>query len=228
MSFHGLEARFVPIVAWPGPPTRDRKRGPFRATVGQTVSLLKRELAHLGARNIVIQLDGDESQIRRDGYPRADGCFRPGVIVTFDSRHGPLSYPCDTYAYWDQNLRAIALALEALRAVDRYGVTRRGEQYTGWKKLPPGGAITTTMPVEEAARFMVKVVNPHAPDDVLVMRVREILAGGREAVTQWYHAAAKELHPDRPGGSTERMATLNRAKQALEAFHNGNGKRSQG
>lgn len=39
---------------------------------------------------------------------------------------------------WEDNLRAIALALEALRKVDRYGVTRRGEQYTGWKQLTAG------------------------------------------------------------------------------------------
>ena len=34
------------------------------------------------------------------------------------------------------NLRAIALALAALRAVERYGVTRRQEQYKGWAELP--------------------------------------------------------------------------------------------
>src|SRR5579863_10251967 len=46
-----------------------------------------------------------------------------GIILTFNSKHGPLSYPCDKYSNWQANLRAIALSLEALRAVDRYGVT---------------------------------------------------------------------------------------------------------
>lgn len=44
-------------------------------------------------------------------------------------RRGHLSYPCDTFTTLQDNLRVIALALEALRMVDRYGVTRRGEQY---------------------------------------------------------------------------------------------------
>ena len=38
------------------------------------------------------------------------------------------------------NLRSIALGLKALRAVDRYGVSRRGEQYAGFRAaLTAGG-----------------------------------------------------------------------------------------
>lgn len=36
---------------------------------------------------------------------------------------------------WQINLRAIALGLEALRKLDRYGITSRGEQYTGWRAI---------------------------------------------------------------------------------------------
>lgn len=32
--------------------------------------------------------------------------------------------------------------LQALRAVDRYGVTRRGEQYAGWKQLAAGSGAS--------------------------------------------------------------------------------------
>jgi hypothetical protein len=60
------------------------------------------------------------------------------VTVAFDSKHGSLKYTADKFATWQENLRAIALGLEALRKVDRYGVTTRGEQYTGWKALPAG------------------------------------------------------------------------------------------
>jgi hypothetical protein len=48
-------------------------------------------------------------------------------------------YATDVCERWEHNVRAIALGLEALRAVDRHGITRRGEQYAGFKALPPGG-----------------------------------------------------------------------------------------
>jgi hypothetical protein len=102
--------------------------------------LLERELRALRAKNIVIQAAVTDQDIRNDGWLRANARpEHPGVILTFDSRHGPLSYPCDAFNDWQANVRAIALALEALRKVDRYGVTKRGEQYTGWKALPAAG-----------------------------------------------------------------------------------------
>jgi hypothetical protein len=101
--------------------------------------LLDKELRALGARRVVIQLALQEGNIRLDGWPRA--AARPahsGVVIAFESKHGPLKYHSDQFTGWQDNLRAIALGLEALRAVDRYGITRRGEQYQGWKALPAG------------------------------------------------------------------------------------------
>lgn len=57
------------------------------------------------------------------------------MILSFDSSVGHLSYPCDTYDRWEDNLYAISKSLEALRAVDRHGVTKRGEQYRGFLEL---------------------------------------------------------------------------------------------
>jgi hypothetical protein len=101
------------------------------------MALLARELRQLGAKNIVVQAAVTDADIRLDGKLRANAYpEHPGVILTFDSKFGPLSYPCDRFTTYQDNLRAIALALEALRKVDRYGVTKRGEQYTGWKAIP--------------------------------------------------------------------------------------------
>lgn len=124
----------------------------FRSTVGQTATLLARELRYLGSKNAVLELDLRERDIRLDGMPRSDA--RPGnptVVLSFDSKFGPLRYATCEYTSWDDNLRAIALAMEALRAVDRYGVSKRGEQYVGWRQLPastdPADSLTS---VEEA------------------------------------------------------------------------------
>lgn len=138
---YGLDATFRPISTWPGQMTRNRKRSRFDSPWAMTLDLLKTELRHIGARNIVIELALSESEIRGDGYPRAQARpEHPGVILSLESRHGPLRYPCDTFTDWQSNLRAIALALEALRKVDRYGVTKHGEQYKGWLRLSDGVA----------------------------------------------------------------------------------------
>ncbi len=54
-------------------------------------------------------------------------------------------------ADWQHNVRAIALTLEALRAVDRYGATETGQQYAGFKALPAGRAMPASHMTTEAA-----------------------------------------------------------------------------
>src|ERR1700675_3855774 len=84
----------------------------------------------LDAKKLVFQIDVRESEIRLDGLPSARARPNdPAVIVSFDSKHGPLRYFCDQFTDWQDNIRAIALGLEALRKVERYGITHRGEQY---------------------------------------------------------------------------------------------------
>lgn len=146
----GLEWRVKPIDRWLGERSEKRKSHPFR-TEGRyghrhgvdwssTTTLLERELRMLKAvpGTVILQMEVTDRDIRKDGWIRANASPRgPGVILTFESRlHGHLSYPCDSFTDWQANVRAIALALEALRKVSRYGVGRHGESYRGWKALP--------------------------------------------------------------------------------------------
>ena len=135
-----MNIRCRPITLWPPEFSRTRTSDQFSAGWLDTLDLLQRELGKLDAANVVIELALDESEIRLDGWPRANARpTHPGVIVSFDSRHGPLRYGTDAFPRWQSNVRAIALGLEALRKVDRYGIGRRGEQYVGWKALGTGG-----------------------------------------------------------------------------------------
>jgi hypothetical protein len=130
---------FRPLsMALPAPTFDGWSGSPFRASWTDTVGLLLRE--HLKPRETLIEIDVREQDIRLDGMPRANAVQQsPGVVLTLiGTPHGDLRYPCSTYRTWQANVRAIALALEALRKVDRYGVTKRGEQYAGWKALPAG------------------------------------------------------------------------------------------
>lgn len=138
-----MNVRFRPINHWPPDFSRAKQSSdPFRASWSDTLGILQWELGWLGSNEVVIEAGFRERDIRLDGWPRSDARQPdfPGVIISFESKHGPLRYGTDAFPRWQSNLRAIALGLEALRKVDRYGIGRRGEQYQGWKQLPSGEA----------------------------------------------------------------------------------------
>lgn len=189
---------FRPIDAWPGEFTRNRQRSRFDSTYSQTLDLLKRELRQLGARNVVLQIAITGQDLRRDGLMRANSQpSHPGVILSFESKFGPQSYPCDKFTNWQHNLRAIALTLEHLRAVDRYGVSKRGEQYRGWDALPPPREETT---IEKAAAW----IRARAGGTV------ERILSSREELKAAYNRYSQVVHPDKPNGNNAEFLELKR------------------
>jgi hypothetical protein len=136
---------------------------PFRAPWARTVDLLAHELRALRPNTrpgappfrAILELALQPGDFRLDGVPRANArAAHPGVVlVVAGSRYGDLRYPCSTFADWQDNVRAIALALEALRKVDRYGVTKRGEQYAGWLALPAGNGASPDRGREIVQRY---------------------------------------------------------------------------
>jgi hypothetical protein len=210
-----LNARFVPLESWPGKPTRPRKDSRFRAPYLDTLDLLEFELKEIHAKEILIQAFFTRDQLRNDSWPKGNAVPSDvGVIVSFDSPKGPLSFPCDTFNTFDCNLRAIALALQALRAVDRYGVTQSNEQYKGWARLPaPADQPFRTK--EDAADFLISQANPEMTDRAGFVRSAVLSHGpARDGA---YKAAAKRLHPDANGGSHEMFVRLQAAMKLLEA-----------
>jgi hypothetical protein len=197
-----IDARFVTIIDWPGKKLESWKRrdGRFKAAYAKTLDVLERELAHLRAKDIVIQAYFDRSSIRNDGWPKSSARpSEPGVVVSFIGKAGEMAFPCDTYTDWEDNLRAIALSLEALRTVDRYGVTQHGEQYKGWAKLPPA---PEKMSVQDALAFIALQTGIHVTS--------------AEGLRDAYRMAAKNVHPDSSNGSNDQFVLLGKAKAALE------------
>lgn len=138
-----MRVTFRPLPVWPHAETKPRTYSRFQATWNVTLEDLAYEVDKLDGTNVVFGAGFRESDLRMDGWPRADRrqepYLHPGVELSFDSRHGRLVYATDAFTDWRSNVRAIALSLEALRAVDRYGVSKRGQQYAGWAQLGPGG-----------------------------------------------------------------------------------------
>lgn len=185
-----LQARFVPIEQWPGKKRQrhQQKCAAFKASYLQTLDKLESELEKLRASNILIQAYFTHAQVRNDGWPKTAAVpSESGVVLSFDSPKGPLSFPCDTYQTYDDNLRAIALSLEALRAVDRYGVTQGNEQYKGWARIEAPKPGRTWESAEMAARFIADHADGVTTDEVLNIR---------DMRTYAYRRAAAKLHPD--------------------------------
>lgn len=184
--------KISPMREWPGPLTPDRQKrvSKFRSgfqtatPLSETMVLLKRELKAIGARNVEMLIALRPEDFRNDGYPRAAAkAAHSGIVLSFDNQVGHLSYPCDTFTTWQDNLRAVALALEALRKVDRYGVTKNGEQYKGFLELeaPKPGSLSSV--------------------DAAVHRLEELtgIEHGKRDVNYMLRRAQRLYHPDISG-----------------------------
>ena len=194
--------------------TGRHRRSSFQSSWTSTLVLLDAEMRQLKARDIVLEMDVAERDIRIDGQVRANARpASPAVRLAFDSMHGPLTYGTDAFASWQDNVRAIALGLEALRKVDRYGITKRGEQYTGFKALPSGGpiALEPAMDVDLAWSTLGSYAAPGDTRTIAQLRATatadEVQAMLRRARTRW--------HPDRPDGDRALWDLVEQAAVAL-------------
>lgn len=195
----------APMREWPGTMTARRRRSQFDSTHSATLALLTRELRELGAKNPTLLIALRPEDFRMDGLPRAGRvAAHPGIVLSFDSKHGALSYPCDTFDRWQDNLRAIALALEALRKVDRYGVTARGEQYRGFMALEataaPAGFATATAAYEWLLTLTGSEHLPGMPSEAMLLRKAQRIShpdmGGDAATFQRVSLAEAKLRED--------------------------------
>lgn len=218
---------FRPLGEWPRPKTKHPDRSPFTNGWSDTVTLLEREIGYLIVKSkpeVLIQVDAPEGAMRLDGGIRADARVKfHGVIISFESKFGPQSFMCDKYnmanwanrgdSPWKDNARAIALGLEALRKVDRYGITDSGQQYTGWRALNPGTPLgPVKMTIEDAARFIAK----HSSAIEIQTDAWRILLDDKDLVKARYRDAAAKLHPD-AGGDSALFTQLREARDLLLA-----------
>lgn len=197
------ELRDLGVVVRPfdgAPPPLGHRAAQFSASWPSTLELLARELRHLDAKQIVLELALRDRDIRVDGMPRADARLEhDGVRLSFSSKWGPLRYETGEYdgvpyrriPGWQANVRAIALSMEALRTVDRYGVSKRGEQYRGWRAIGMGSGDDSLATAEHARAFLaewdgdvkraIRETHPDRGGDESVfrkvMRARELVGG---------------------------------------------------
>ncbi|QDH92873.1 DnaJ-like chaperonin [Gordonia phage Bakery] len=212
MSDYPTGMTLRPIERWPRKLTVNRERSQFSAPWKSTLELLERELSHLSSdprrfvAPSVLQIAMREQDFRLDGMPRANARpEHPGVILTIETPRGSLSFPCDKYLTWQENLRAIALTMEALRRVDRYGTTPNAEQYTGWAQLPSASTVAQSFTVDEAEATLRRLAGD----------MDESLSLGTMA--QVYRRARANAHPDRHHDNREYWDAVEAAADVLRA-----------
>lgn len=135
---------------------------------------------------------------RKDGtpYSSAREPEDSGVAVCVELDGSPRVFACDKWNRVADNLAAIAASLEALRGLERWGMTEAERAFTGFAALPAPG--------EARARTCWTVLEIAPTTDP-----KEINAAWR--------SRAEVCHPDKPGGSHDAMAELNTARdQAIQ------------
>jgi hypothetical protein len=196
-------------LAWPlgWPRTRDDDRESDRRfatrasmysvsygsiTVARARDQLADELARLGATDIVISTNLSGRRLPAD----------PGVAVYFKHKRRALVMAQDRFASVAGNLRSLALAVEAMRQLERHGGGSMMERaFTGFVAIAPP---SWKKPWREV--FGLK------PGDT---------PASQEDLTLMFKERAKRRHPDN-GGSDTLMAELNVAfREAKEELSNG-------
>jgi hypothetical protein len=192
-----IDVRFR-FVAEPAKKAVGYQNPQFRSSYGQTLKKLDEELSKVDACDVVIEAGYRQEDIRLDGWPRGKSApIHPGAVLYFrkGTSKDVLRFPCWTFARFEANLHAIALTLEALRAIDRYGVTMGHQQYAGFKQIPaPSSQINLSG--ERAAADLLKLSGRHSsptPND------SHYLLTNYDAAVSAYREAVKFHHPDAGG-----------------------------
>lgn len=165
-----------------------REASAFKVTLGVARDELFAEIGRLGAYQVVVS---SNVPLRQDGKPYASTpkLDDPGVAAYFNHKGRAMCFACDRWSKVEDNMRAIAKTIDALRGIARWGTGDMLEAaFTGFVALPA----------------------PDAKRDWW-----EVLGVQRNASADEARAAfrrlASEHHPDRPSGDAKRMAEVNEA-----------------
>lgn len=182
--------------------TKSPRRSKFRQTFGWSRDKVIRQIRMLGGTQPVISTN---IPLKNDGFPYAT--YRTpddkGVAVYFMYNKEQVTFACDKWDKIEDNLYAIALTIEAIRGMDRWGVSDMLKRaFTGFTALPPGKGDGQAHKPEEW--YDVLEVQPDAHPDVIRNAFRE---------------KAKTTHPDLGGSHEEFIKLKNAYDKAMQQFN---------
>lgn len=158
-----MRATWRPLPAWPYPP-QPRLASRFKTAWGASLEKLEQEIGRVGGKDVLIGVVATDDQFTLAGTPKSGfRVLHPGAEVSFTDEAGRrLTFHTDRYPAFHDNIQAIAAGLEALRAVERHGITTTGQQYAGFAMLGQGDVDRGRALVEAAGgvREALKAAHP--------------------------------------------------------------------
>lgn len=178
--------------------TKTRKSSPFKQTPENAQIFLNNELIRLGVQSLIIS---SNVPVRKDGYLYTDMATSkiddPGVAIYFKYKEQDVSMCCDTYERPWENVYALGKGIEALRGMERWGVSEFMERaFTGFKALPEqtNGATVTWWKILDL------------PEDA-----------NSDMIKSAYRKLSLIYHPDMPTANAEKFIQITKAyEEALK------------
>lgn len=146
----------------------------YPGSVGSEISGLKDELKRMKAKGLVISTN---IPITADGNPYAK-YSKPadiGVAVYFSVDNKAMALCCDKWDTVEANLRALTLSVDAMRGLNRWGVSEiMNRAFMGFKALPEKAAsfpwwdvlgLSRTCTRKEIVAAYKKKIKIHHPDN---------------------------------------------------------------
>jgi len=171
-------------LGWPKtePPLREAAK--FRQSLASALNKLTREIELMGGNKVLLS----SNYTLGGANPK-----EPGVVAYFHWNKLDMAIPCDRWLRIEDNVQAIALTVEAMRGMDRWGAKHMiRAMFTGFKQLP--------FNANGEAWWKVLGLPVNASPDV---------------VQDTYRRLVKENHPDTGGDHNAFI----RIQRAYEEFH---------
>ncbi len=184
-------------MTWPRTRFPERHPNMVRDFVRNRDEVVK-QLEMLGASNLIIS---SNLKARLDGLPLANQREPEdsGVAVYFTLNGNQQCIPCDKWDNAAQNLRAVAMTIEALRGIERWGAKEMvNAAFRGFKALPE-----TIIMGEHTARAWWEVLQVAQTADTDVIEAA-------------YKRLLHKVHPDKGGSDFAFQEVQNAFKQAKE------------
>jgi hypothetical protein len=170
-------------------PESARLKSRFMTSMDRAQRELRRQIDLLGAQDLIVSTN---IPVRNDGLLYTDWMRRkiddPGVAIYFVLSGEQQCLCCDNYPTIWENIYALAKGVEALRGIERWGISEFMKRaFTGFKALP---SSDDNKPWWE------------------ILGVNKTSAA--ETIKNAYRKKAMECHPDK-GGTPEKFQRIQRA-----------------
>lgn len=125
-------------VGYKRTPPDKRTRAPFKQTPDKAQKFLRQEIERMKATDLIIS---SNVPVRKDGFLYSDQMSAeiddPGTAIYFKYQGRDVAMCCDRYVRVMDNIYALGKGIEALRGMERWGVSEFLQRaFTGFKALP--------------------------------------------------------------------------------------------